>query len=116
MQIRSTVHPGQRGAKKLQTQYGDRLVCVRYRYDEQRRLRLKTVELIVEEGEWEPDTTSPAADAPVLLRIAPKEIVLRRQIKQHGGRWDPQRQVWEVSYAQAVALGLGERILDSKGL
>ena len=49
MQIRSTIHPGQRGAKKLLTQYGDRLVCVRYRYDEQRQKRLKTVELIVEE-------------------------------------------------------------------
>ncbi len=36
MQIRSTVHPGQRGAKKLLTQYGDGLVCVHYRYDEER--------------------------------------------------------------------------------
>jgi len=35
MPIRSTVQPGQRGAKKLLTQYGGRVVCVRYRYDEQ---------------------------------------------------------------------------------
>jgi hypothetical protein len=49
MQIRSTVQPGQRGAKKLLTQYGNRLVCVRYRYDEQRQKRFKTVELIIEE-------------------------------------------------------------------
>ena len=49
MHIRSTVHPGQRGTKKLLTQFGDRLVCVRYRYDDQRQKRIKTVELIVEE-------------------------------------------------------------------
>lgn len=48
MRIRSTVQPGQPGAKKLLPQYGDRLVCVRYRYDEQRKKRFKTVELIVE--------------------------------------------------------------------
>jgi hypothetical protein len=33
---------------------GDRLVCVRYRYDEQQKKRCKTVELIVEEDGWEP--------------------------------------------------------------
>lgn len=53
MHIRSTVHPGQRGAKKLLTQYGDRLVCVRYRYDDKRQKRIKTVELIVEEEDWD---------------------------------------------------------------
>jgi hypothetical protein len=62
MQIRSTVHPGQRGAKKLLTQYGERLVCVRYRYDEQRQKRLKTVELIIAEEAWAP-LQVPQADA-----------------------------------------------------
>ncbi len=37
------------GTKKLLAQYGKRLVCVRYRYDEERRERYKTVELIVDE-------------------------------------------------------------------
>lgn len=31
--------------------YGDALVCVRYRYDDETRTRLKTVELIVEKKE-----------------------------------------------------------------
>ncbi|HJY82178.1 MAG TPA: hypothetical protein VKK81_13985 [Candidatus Binatia bacterium] len=116
MRIRSTVHPGHRGAKKELTQYGDRLVCVRYRYDEQRHRRLKTVELIVEEEAWTPFKPPPPADVLVPLRIAPAEVTLRQQVKQLGGRWDPRRQVWEVRYAQAVALGVAERILDSKGL
>jgi hypothetical protein len=115
MQIRSTVQPGQRGAKKLLTQYGDRLVCVRYRYDEPRHRRLKTVELIIEEEAWTP-FKAPPADGLVLLRIAPAEVALRQQVKQLGGRWDPRRQVWEIRYAQAVALGVAERILDSQGL
>src|SRR5262249_48599540 len=116
MQIRSTVQPGRRGAKKLLTQYGARLVCVRYRYDEQRQRRLKTVELIIEEEAWTPFKRPPPADVLVLLWIAPAEVALRQQVKQLGGRWDPRRQVWEIRYAQAVALGVAERILDSKGL
>jgi hypothetical protein len=116
MHIRSTVHPGQRGAKKLLTQYGDRLVCVRYRYDEQRHKRLKTVELIVEEELWPPLEAPPPADPLVPIRVALSEVMLRQQVKQLGGRWDPRRQVWELRYAQAVALGLAERIIDSGGL
>ncbi len=41
--------PGQKGTKRLVEQYGKSLLCVRYRYDENRRVRLKTVEIIVEE-------------------------------------------------------------------
>ncbi len=50
MRTRLTLHPGQDGAKQLCVQYGDRLVCVKYRYDEQKKRRYKTVELIVEEN------------------------------------------------------------------
>jgi hypothetical protein len=41
--------PGAKGTRKLFRDYGARLVCVRYRYDEVRRKRLKTVEIVVEE-------------------------------------------------------------------
>lgn len=44
---------GQKGTKQLVAQWGNRLVCVRYRYDAQRRKRFKTVELIGAEREWE---------------------------------------------------------------
>jgi|SRR5215813_576218 len=102
MQIRLTVHPGHRGAKKLLTQYGDRLVCVRSRYDEQRQKRVKTVEVIIEEEPWTPPV-APPADVLVPLRLAVSEVTLRQQVKQLGGRWDPRRQVREVRYTQAVA-------------
>src|SRR5882672_3022521 len=54
--MRTLLHlkPDQKGTKQLLMQYGDRLVCVRYRYDAQRKKRSKTVECIVVEREWDP--------------------------------------------------------------
>jgi len=54
MRTRLTLQPHQHGAKQLLAQYGDRLVRVRYRYDEPQKKRIKTVELIVEKSVWEP--------------------------------------------------------------
>ena len=54
MRTRLHLKPGQKGTKQLLAQYGDRLVCVRYRYHTQRKKRCKTVELIVAERDWEP--------------------------------------------------------------
>lgn len=54
MQARLKLKPGQKGTKKLVELYGSRLVCVRYRYNEARQKRFKTVELIVEELDWTP--------------------------------------------------------------
>ena len=51
---RLTLKPGQRGTKKLCAEYGERLLYVRYRYDEERRKRFKIVELFVDEVDWEP--------------------------------------------------------------
>ena len=113
--VRLTLHPEQHGARQLHAQYGDRLVCVRYRYDEQRRKRFKTVELIVEEKAWAPAAPPGAAEQLVGLRIAAAEVTLRERVKQAGGWWDAQRQVWELRYERAVALGLTGRIVGTRG-
>lgn len=52
--VRLHLKPGQKGTKQLLTQYGDRLMCVRYRHDAQRKKRFKTVEIIVAERDWQP--------------------------------------------------------------
>ena len=52
--VRLHLKPGQKGTKQLLAQYGDRLICVRDRYDAQRKKRLKTVELLIAERHWEP--------------------------------------------------------------
>ncbi|MBI3247421.1 MAG: hypothetical protein HYZ50_13045 [Deltaproteobacteria bacterium] len=109
--IRLTLHPGQDGAKGLQAEYGDRLVCVRYRYDAHNKKRYKTVELVVAEEPWTPPVPSPAPDRVVAVRVAAPEKLLRQQVKSAGGQWDAPRGVWKLRYARVVALGLSERIV-----
>ena len=115
MRIRKTLQPQQDGAKKLFAQYGDQLVCVRYRYDDQQRKRLKTVEIIVEEEPWTPPPQPAACERLVALRIAVTEGALQRQVKAAGGTWHPQHQVWHLRHDRVVALGLAARIVHKPG-
>lgn len=59
MKVKSTLTPGQKGTKQLTKEYGEQLICVRYRYDSSRLKRYKTVELIVDEQDWAPDNDFP---------------------------------------------------------
>jgi len=114
--MRTLLHlkPGQKDTKQLLTQYGDRLVCVRYRYDAQRKKRFKTVELIVAEREWEPPPPRVAADTLVGVRVGFAAVAMRDQVKQAGGKWNPSRKVWELRYDQVGALKLESRIVEEK--
>jgi len=105
MQTLLTRKPGQKGTKELLLKYGEQLVCVRHRYDEQRRRRLKTVELVVEEREWMPEETR------VLVRVAWGEKELGIKVKRAGGVWLPERKLWELPYGKVVELGLEERMV-----
>jgi hypothetical protein len=116
--MRTLLHlkPGQKGTKQLLTQYGDRLVCVRYRYDAQRKKRFKTVELIVAEREWEPPPPRVAADTLVGVRVGFAEVALREQVKQAGGKWNRTRKVWELRYERVVALKLEARMVSGESI
>jgi hypothetical protein len=111
MRARVKLRPGQRGAKHWVVKYGDKLICVRYRYDVQRHKRYTTVELIVAEGPWTPPP--PAPDTIVGVRVAWGEAALARQLKAAGGQWNRQRKVWEARYDQVAALGLVDRIVTT---
>jgi len=100
-----TRKPGQKGTKQLALEHGARLVCVRYRYDAEKRRRLKTVELVVEEHEWMPE------DTPVLIRVAYEEIELRGRVKQAGGKWLPEKKFWQLPYGMVLKLGLEARMV-----
>jgi hypothetical protein len=115
MRIRSKLVPGQRGAQRLLAEYGDQLVCVRYRYDEQRQKRYKTIELIIDESDWRPPERL-AGSRIVGLRIEWRETDLRKQVKQAGGKWNPDKRVWEMRYDRAKALGWEARIVEEGGL
>ena len=114
--MRTLLHlkPGQKGTKQLLAQYGDRLVCVRYRYDTQRKKRFKTVELIVVERDWDPPAPRFADAAIVGVRVGVAEVKLRQQVKQAGGKWNWSRKVWEIRYDQVVALKLDARIVKEE--
>lgn len=114
MKTRLILQPGSRGTRKLLAQYGKRLVCVRYRYDERLKRRYKTVELIVDEIAWQPKPPRPGTKVSVRVRF--EEDAMRRQIKNSGGRWDGKKQVWRIRYDKAVELGLRDRIIDRQSI
>jgi len=107
MRIRLNLRPGQRGTRRLVAEHGDRLVCVRYRYDVRVRRRYKTIELIVSEGPWEPP-----AGLPVLVRVEWGEVELGVSVRKAGGVWLARRKLWRLSYGAAARLGLQERIVE----
>jgi hypothetical protein len=111
MRTSTTVQPEGRGARKLFAQYGDRLVCVRYRSDARQQKRFKTIELIVAEWPWTPPSQK-AAESLVLVKVAFSEKTLRQQIKAAGGLWNPDLQRWALRYDRVVTLGLQNRIVE----
>lgn len=111
MEIKTTLAPGQNGAKHLLKQYGDQLVCVRYRHEKARQKRIKTVEIIVDEQDWIPGVIIPT-DRRVLVRIGFGETELREQVKKAGGFWNPDKKAWMVSYHNVLKLGLERRVID----
>jgi hypothetical protein len=111
-----TLRPGAPGTKRLTAQYGERLICVRYRYDAANHRRRKTVEIVVEETGWESGRknrkqTSRDPKDLVRLRIGYQERDLQQRIRQAGGQWRPSRKVWEIAHELALALGLANRIV-----
>ena len=113
MQVKSKLLPGENGTKGLLKQYGEQLVCVRYRYDQKRRKRYKTVELIVDEKDWLPETRIPATRR-VYFRIRYGETGLRERVKQAGGYWNPAKRAWHLEYSAVIQLGLEKRIIDKE--
>jgi alpha-D-ribose 1-methylphosphonate 5-triphosphate synthase subunit PhnL len=112
MKTRLTLRPGQNGTKKLLRKYGGRLLAVRYRYDEARRLRLKTVELVEDQLPWVPRVPADSDPAePVLVRIGVEEASLRQAVKDAGGKWHHERKLWELPLGVTYALGLDQRIV-----
>jgi hypothetical protein len=85
---------------------------VRYRYDAQRKKRVKTVELVVAERDWEPPRSRFAHDQIVGLRVAFAEAAVRERVKQAGGTWNPEQRVWQLRYDRVIELGLSRRIVD----
>ena len=104
--------PGQPGTKKLFKEYGEKLFCVRYRYDSKRQRKIKTVEIIIEEGTWETNSHKIPGNKLVHIRIEYKETYLRKLVKDAGGRWDGEKKLWEMPYKEVIQLGLKNRVIN----
>ena len=75
--------------KKLLQRYGDNLVCVRYRYDEEKMMMFKTIEIIVDNKPWQADTKKIPKNKIMNIRIAIDEI--DPNVAKVEGAADPRR-------------------------
>jgi len=114
METRATLRPGQKGTQKLLERYGERLVCVRYRYDAKACRQCKTVELIVSSAAWQPNHRKPRRrdDDIVAVRIAWHETDLRERAKRLGAVWRPAQKLWEIAWGDAQRLGIAARVVS----
>lgn len=109
MHVRTTLKPGQKGTLQLTREYGDRLICVRYHYDPVKRMRYKTVELIVDERPWQPPEPGPYDH--VLVRISCRETQLQTALRERGARWDRSEKAWRTLWTVVQELGLERRVI-----
>lgn len=110
--IKRTLMPGQPGTKKLSIQYGDRLVCVCYRYDVEQQRKLTTVEVIVDDHSWHPDSQRIHPNKRLSLQVEYGEVGVGKAIKAAGGVWDKRHKVWKLAYKEVISLGLMGRVVS----
>ena len=53
--VNASLHVGAKGTLREYEQFGDALICIRYRYNKDRTYRLKTVEIVVKEAVLRPE-------------------------------------------------------------
>jgi len=108
MKTYAHLKPGQKGTRRLTEQYGAQLLCVRYRFDEQRGVKLKTVELIVDERPLVRPRFKD--DELVPLTVAYDETELRELLRSLRAKWEPQLKVWLAPYGRVRGTALEARI------
>ena len=111
-----TLNPDAKGTKKLVNIYGDKLVYVRYRHDYNRKRKLKTVEIIVDDAPLNPKPSKIPMNKIMNLSVAYGEVHIGKLIKSVGGKWNHEDKVWELPYREVLALGLEERIVNKSSV
>jgi hypothetical protein len=99
---------GKPGTKRMVEKYGDKLVCIRYRYDLEKKIKYKTAEIIVDSGFWDGVNEGKRK---LNLRIGFEEYELREKVKAAGGNWNKEKKVWEIDRRAVNLLGLRERVV-----
>ena len=112
MKIIKTLLPGRNGTKKYQRKHGDDLVCVRHRYDEELKIKVITIELIVDRFHFQKEKNKISANKVVSVSIDYDESALRKKVKFAAGKWNRQNKLWELKYKDAIELGLADRVVE----
>ena len=107
LRVTKTLEPDQAGAIRLARQYGDALLCVRYRQDPKGVTRYTTVELIVDRA-----TIAARSTRIVGVRIQFGEKDLGIRARNAGAKWDKEAKLWRMPLAVACALGMADRVVD----
>lgn len=114
MEVTKRLNPGMRGAKRYFNRFGERLLYVRYRRDQNTQKRYTTVELIVDEQAIIPQQRNkklfPLATENVHVTIGYHETELRNKAKQAGAKWQGAQKRWVIRRRDAIKLGLEDRI------
>ena len=99
------IKPSQRGAIKITRNYGNELLCVRYRENPDGTERLTTVELVVER------VMIQKRDDPIVsFKIKSDEVDLRRLAQCKGATYDSKNQMWSLVRSEVLRMGLRSRI------
>ena len=106
MEVRKTLQPGEMGTKQYLGQYGNQLVCVRYRVDKTAQKRYTTVELIIDEKPY----INHKVKVMAWVRIGYKETELREKVKRTGAKWLKEEKLWEMEYDTMQKMGLKSRV------
>jgi hypothetical protein len=110
-EVRKTLRPGDPGTRRFARDWGERLVCVRYRVDPSKRLRYTTVEIVASTPKaWRPPSR-PAPSALVYVRTGGDEWELKQRLRAARAVWEPELGAWRLRYETAVRLKLRRRIL-----
>lgn len=78
------------------------------------RKNLKTVELMAEERHYKAKKDKIHNNKIVALRVGYHETDLQRNVKSFGGKWNRDKQVWELAYKYVLELGLSDRLIADK--
>lgn len=106
-----TVLAGSPGTKDLADKFGDRLLCVRYKYNRELKQKIKTAEIIIREWDWEKNPKDIPQNKIVHVRIEFGEKQLGLLIRSAGGNWNKAKKYWELAYGTVRQLGLEDRII-----
>lgn len=119
MEVAKTLKPGAQGTARLLREYGERLVCVRYRLERANAKHVTTVELTVDErdapgGFYRMAESKPKHKQQVHVRIGFHENDPRAKAKAANGRWDPERRGWSLPYHRVQEMGVEAAIMEEE--